>query len=93
MVLLIDFDARGDRLNQVKNVIPDHLADRVFVLGVWTKPEDLRRVLGSYETIGQAMARDCREDTQATWGHGLLQHNAGEIGRLRERVRPILFEG
>jgi len=47
--------------------------------------------LGSYETIGRALAEDCREGTDTTWEHGLLRHNSGEIGRLRERVRPILF--
>jgi len=91
MVLLIDFDARKDRLSRVKATIPDHLIDRVFVLGVWTEPEALRSDLGSYESIGRAMARDCREGTDTTWGHGLLRHNATEIERLRELVRPILF--
>jgi hypothetical protein len=37
------------------------------------------------------MARDCREETEETWGHELLRHNAGELARLREQVRPILF--
>jgi hypothetical protein len=92
MVLLIDFDRREDRLNQAKSVIPDHLTDRVFILGVWTEPEALRRAnLGSYETIGRAMARDCREETDTAWGHELLGHNARELDRLRKRVRPILF--
>ena len=92
MVLLIDFDGQEDRLDRAKAVIPDHLKDRVFVLGVWTEPEALRAGLGSYETIGRALAKDCREGTDTTWEHGLLRHNAGEIGRLRERVRPILFQ-
>jgi hypothetical protein len=93
MVLLIDFDDREDRLRRAKAVIPDHLTDRVFVLGVKTKPEDLRRAEGvPYETIGRALAKDCREETDATWGHDLLKHNAAEIDRLRQRVRPILFQ-
>ena len=58
---------------------------------VWTEPEALRAALGSYETIGRALAKDCREGTDTTWEHRLLRHNSGEIGRLRERVRPILF--
>lgn len=92
MVLLIDFDGKEDRLNRARAVIPDHLQDRVFVLGVWTEPEALKTVgLGDYETVGLALARDCREGTDTTWNHGLLRHNSEEIGRLRERVRPILF--
>ncbi len=92
MVLLIDFDGREDRLDIAKAAIPDRLTERVFVLGALTEPEALRRAnLGSYETIGLAMAKDCREETDTTWGHRLLQHNASELDRLREHVRPILF--
>jgi hypothetical protein len=47
--------------------------------------------LGSYETIGRAAAEDCREETDRTWGHELLRHNANEIDRLRQYVRSILF--
>jgi hypothetical protein len=91
MVLLIDLDNRLDRLEWARKHIPGHLRDRVFILGVLTEPEDLKHDLGSLETIGLALAKDCREDTTATWGHGLLQHNAEEIGRLRVQLRPILF--
>ena len=93
MVLLIDFDGRKERLPDAKARIPEHLTDRVFILGAWSEPEALKKAsLGSYETIGLAMAQDCREETNTTWGHDLLRHNASEIDRLRELVRPILFE-
>jgi len=91
MVLLIDFDGREDRLNNAKVRIPDRLSDRVFILGTWTEPEALRREIGSYEKIGSDMATDCCEGTDTTWAHELLRHNAGELDRLREHVRPILF--
>jgi len=91
MVLLIDFDGRRERLTKAKAEIPGNLTDRVFVLGALNDPEDLKAVLGPYESIGLAMARDCQEETDETWGHELLKHNAVELGRLRERVRPILF--
>ena len=96
MVLLIDFDGESSRLEHVKAAVPGQLGGRVFVLGTWTEPEDLRRAkLGSYENIGKKMARDCREecrDVDTIWDHDLLRHNASEIDRLREHVRPILFE-
>ena len=91
MVLLIDFDGQEDRLHKTKAAIPDNLNERVFILGAWSEPEALRQDVGPYETIGSAMAKDCREETDATWGHDLLRHNAGELDRLREHVRPILF--
>ena len=92
MVLLIDFDGHSGRLERAKAAIPNNLSDRVFVLGVWTEPEELKRDLGSYETIGKAMAKDCREGTDTIWGHALLRHNASEIDRVRRHVRPILFQ-
>ncbi|MGH9431292.1 MAG: hypothetical protein ACRD3T_07090 [Terriglobia bacterium] len=92
MVLLIDFDEDQGRLQWAKDRIPNPLAERVFILGIWTKPEDLRQAgLGSYEQIGMALAADCREETNTIWGHDLLRHNASELDRLREHARPILF--
>ena len=92
MVLLIDLDGIERRLGEAKAKIPEHLTDRVFILGALTSPEALKQAdLGSYEVIGSDMAKDCREGTDNIWGHQLLQHNASELDRLRERVRPILF--
>lgn len=93
IVLLIDFDGRPDRLERAKEVIPDNLNDRVFVLGVWTEPEKLKSALSGYslEDIGGALAKDCRDQSDKTWSHELLRHNAPELERLRERARPILF--
>jgi hypothetical protein len=92
MVLLIDLDGQEKRLEDAKAAIPEHLTDRVFVLCTLGEPEDLKRAgLGHFETIGSLMAKDCREETDTTWEHDLLQHNKGELDRLREHVRPILF--
>lgn len=92
VVLLIDFDGTVSWVNVAKGRIPPDLADRVFLLGSLTRPEQLRQAgLGSYEDIGQAMARDCCGGTDEIWSHALLQHNMNEIGRLRIHVRPILF--
>jgi hypothetical protein len=92
MVLLIDCDGDEQRPQNARARIPQHLTERVFILGTLSNPEDLRRAgLGSYETIGLAMARDCREDTATIWGHDLLRHNAHELERLRQRIWPILF--
>lgn len=91
MVLIIDLDGKLDRLDLAKRRVPEHLADRVFILGALNEPEDLKRELGSYETIGLAMARDCRQGTDAIWANQQLRHNAAEIARLRLEVSPILF--
>jgi len=91
MVLLIDFDNREDRLGRARAVIPNPLADRVFVLGVLSEPENLKTDFGSYDRVGSGLAADCRDGTDITWGHRLLRHNAGELDGLRLCVRPFLF--
>lgn len=92
VVLLVDFDGNENRLQAMQAVIPDHLKDRVFVLGALSEPEALRQAgLGSYEDIGRALAEDCRTGADATWGHNLLQHNEGELRRLRRHILPILL--
>jgi hypothetical protein len=92
LILLIDFDGEDGRLNYARTMIPERLRARVFIVGAWTDPEALQRAgLGSRETIGRAAAKDCREETDNTWGHDLLRHNTGEIKRLRQEIRPFLF--
>ena len=93
LILLIDFDGQKDRLAEANRYIPAHLRDRVFILGALKEPEDLKRTIGcSLESIGRALGTDCRDDTDYTWGHHMLRHNAGEVARLRKSVRPILFK-
>jgi hypothetical protein len=91
MVLLIDFDNRADRLERARSAIPQNLAQRVFVLGVFTEPEELKPDFGSYDKVGSDLAADCRDGTDTTWGHKLLRHNASELDGLRKCVRPFLF--
>ena len=91
LVVMIDGDGEEARFDEARRKIPADLSDRIFILGVWTEPEALKKDLGSYEKIGRALAQDCREGTARTWGHALLRHNETEVARLRERVRPILF--
>ena len=67
MVLLIDFDGKQDRLDSARAAVPTDISDRVFILGAWSEPEALRQAnLGSYESIGLALAKDCREENDAT---------------------------
>ncbi len=91
LVLLIDFDGVAARFAHFQNRIPSRLVDRIFILGSWSEPERLKKSLGPYEEIGSKLAQECRDGTETVWNHELLRHNAQELGRLREHVRPILF--
>jgi hypothetical protein len=91
MVLVIDCDGNPDRVAEARDRIPPSLQNRVFIIGSLSQPEALRTELGSYEAIGQALANDCCANTNATWGHALLNHNAAELERLRQHVFPIIF--
>lgn len=92
MVLLIDFDSRSDRFNRMTRDIPEDLAERVFVIGVWSEPEELRRAgLGSKEDVGGKLASECYDETRDAWNHDLLRHNDNELGRMTTLLRPFLF--
>ncbi len=100
MVLLIDFDLREDRLTYVKDEIPEALQDRVFILGVLSEPDDLKRIkkrfesigTGKLEEIGETLAKDCSNDnTNGLWEHDLLKHNKDELDRMILSVKPFLF--
>ncbi len=92
MILLLDFDETANRLEEIAKVIPSHLRERVFVLGVWSEPEDLRKAgLGSFENVGSKLAEECENETRETWDHALLRHNRGELDRMIPRIKKILF--
>ncbi|MEH2274316.1 MAG: hypothetical protein V7K40_05780 [Nostoc sp.] len=92
IALLIDFDEHEDRLSYVKAQIPDDLENRVFVLGVLSEPERLRRDINKdFENIGEALAKDCSDNTNELWGHELLKHNKTELDRMISSVKPFLF--
>jgi hypothetical protein len=94
MVFLIDFDNKYEsRLNYVENRIPPDLKARVFVLGVLSEPENLRTDINKdFEQIGEALAKDCPDNTNELWGHNLLKHNKGELERMASSVKPFLFK-
>jgi hypothetical protein len=93
MVLLIDFDDDENRLSYVKSHIPEDLEARVFVLGVLSEPENLRTdIKKTFEEIGEALAKDCSDNTNELWGHNLLKHNKGELDRMASSVKPFLFK-
>lgn len=92
MVLLIDFDDDENRLSYVESHIPDDLKARVFVLGVLSEPENLKRESKkTFEEIGEALAKDCSDNKNELWGHNLLKHNKPELDRMATLVRPFLF--
>lgn len=92
IILLIDFDNHHDkRLKLIKNKIPDDLKDRVFILGVLSEPEKLKKEFNGFEKIGASLSQDCSDNTRKTWNHALLKHNKDELDRMVELVKPFLF--
>ncbi|MBO1352326.1 MAG: hypothetical protein EBE86_035445 [Hormoscilla sp. GUM202] len=92
IVLLMDLDRNEDRLSYVESQIPEELRDRVFVLGVLSEPESLKRdIQRTWEEIGEALAKDCYENRNELWGHNLLKHNRTTLDRMISSVKPYLF--
>lgn len=92
VVLLVDFDNYKNRAETISRSIPEHLQRRVFVLGVSSNPEKLRRELNlKIERIGETLAHECREGRRETWNHSLLKHNRSELERMPPEINQILF--
>ena len=92
-VLLLDFDDQTDRAAKIKERIPEDLRDRVFLIGTRTEPEALMQAgLGSLESIGRDLAKECRDGDRIIWAHDLLKQNADEIERFNKIVGRLLFE-
>ncbi len=91
MILLIDFDEKDWRRPYFEAKIPDDLKSRVFVIGSWDKPEKLN-VGGKYEEFGKSLAAACFDDNHEVLIHQQLAHNLAEVERMRDTVRPILFD-
>ena len=63
------------------------------MLGVLSEPRNLKTdIKKSYEKIGEALAKDCSDNTYELWGHNLLKHNKGELDRMASSVKPLLFK-
>lgn len=93
VVLLLDFDESETRLDEIKQIVPKHLQERVFVFGAWSEPERLKAAgLVSYEQIGSKIAEDCRTASDEIWSHKLLTHNKSELNRFRQRVCHIFLQ-
>ena len=96
-VLLIDFDRNKDRVTDVwthlkENAVPEELRDRIFILGILSNPEDLRKhIKKSFEEIGESLAEDCSNNTYRLWQNDLLKHNSSELDRMIKFVKPFLF--
>lgn len=92
IVLVVDFDRSASRRSQFEDALPEELRQRVFVVGVWTEPEDLRSKLAIiYEQIGKQIADGCAVDGPSVWDNPLLRHNQPEITRMRSIIHPVLF--
>lgn len=89
MIFVLDFDNQLEaRRAKAKELIPEDLAERTFVLGPLSEPEQLPQGL---ENMGSALARDCRDGTELSWSNQLLRHNLDVLQLLRPRIHPILF--
>jgi len=92
LVLLMDFDDRDNRRNQVTAKIPNDLTERVFVLGVQSEPEHLKSKLGkTFEEIGELLAKQCSDNILTLWTDPLLKDNLPTVDQMASLVNPFLF--
>lgn len=92
ILLLIDFDHADNRRSACEVAIPEDLRDRVFVIGSWNEPEDIRRDLHiSFERMGTQLADECYRARYDLWTGPHFAHNEAERNRLATALRSILI--
>lgn len=92
VLLVVDFDDHPNRREEIMSQIPEDLLERFYVLGCSDEPERLTSSLGiNFEAVGESLALDCVHNTNDTWSHSMLIHNASELERLRANVKSFLF--
>lgn len=99
LILLIDFDDSVDRrIDYFQKDFAEDIQKRVYLLGSKGEPEELRKANGlSLEQIGLQLANECAANYPAEagntlWQSELLKHNQAELQRLKQNVRPFLFQ-
>ena len=94
VLVLIDCDQDVYRIAGALDSVPEHLKDRVFILGAMSEPEKLKQELNlTFEKIGEEIANACFDDGVTVWNHDQLKHNASEVERLRSNLFSVVFEG
>ena len=94
LLLLIDFDGDvASRKSTILNEVPTEVRERVFLIGVSSEPEALKKALGqlSYERIGKVLFAECADESHLHWGDALLAHNKDELTRLKSSVKSLIF--
>lgn len=99
LLMLIDFDENIERIDEIKQKIPQELKDRVFILGCFDEPEDLKsdahqamskhRFSVNNESIGKVLFLECKDDKLELWQSEHLKHNLQEIERLKQACHFI----
>lgn len=94
-ILLVDGDNKEGEVTNfsyVKQQVPKKLQNRVFIIGVFSEPEELKKKLKlSFEKIGEQLAEDCHKTSETLWQHKLLAHNQAELQRMASE-EGITFE-
>jgi hypothetical protein len=102
ILMLLDFDESVDNFNRTpikfqkaQETIPPSLKDRVFILGSWKEPEDLKRSLQKkYEEIGSDIAKECVDgkgsSNSSIWNNEFLRYNIPEIQRMKQKLDFLL---
>jgi len=86
-LLLMDFDYEfNSRLEEFRQLVPDELKNRVFILGIDNKEsEDLAKYFKcNSEEVGKKLIENCPNGDLLHWQNIHLRCNLSEIERMRE---------
>jgi hypothetical protein len=90
VVLIVDSDGQNERISSIRQQLPADIAQRVFVLGCFDEPENLKSEIGSFESIGKIIAKECIDGQHTIWQNKHLIHNIEELNRLKAQACDVL---
>jgi hypothetical protein len=92
VLVLIDCDQDPNRIVEAIGTMPEHLRERIFVLGTLRDPESLQSAMKmTLETIGEQIANECFEEEANVWKHPDLIHNQPEVASLKQSLFSAVF--
>jgi chromosomal replication initiation ATPase DnaA len=93
VLILIDCDHEPERIVNALDGVPQHLKDRVFMLGALGEPETLKAAMKTtFEGLGVQIANECFEEEPNVWKHPELAHNRDEVARLKKSLFEAVFQ-
>lgn len=83
-----DLDSQSEsKIHRLKNAILDEYKERIVIIGSKYEAEHIKQATigrGKWATVSKKLENSCKNERCELWQDEMLQHNLGEIQRLKQ---------